>query len=57
MKTPSTPSNSHYHINLICVSAAEPHFCPKQLIVPDDVREQLSVGHISFLFTMLGLEL
>ena len=27
MKTPSTPSNCHYHVNLNCIRAAAPHFC------------------------------
>lgn len=52
-RTPSEPSNSHYHFDLHCIRAAEPTFSPGELVIPDDVRSSLSdLTGISFI---LGL--
>ena len=55
IKTPSTPSNSHYHVNLHCIRAAEPTFMPGGLVVPDEVRSCLSDSHRHFIYSMLGI--
>jgi len=54
-KTPSTPSNSHYHVSLNCICAAEPSFCARELVIPDEVLECLSDTHKGFLFATLGV--
>ena len=56
-KTPSVPSNSHYHVSMQCIRAAEPMFMPQQLVIPDDVREQLTDVHRGFLFASFGLKI
>ena len=56
-KTPSVPSNSHYHVNMQCIRAAEPMFMPQQLVVPDDAHEHLTNVKKGFLFASLGLKI
>ena len=57
IKTPSMPSNSHYHVSMLCVRSAEPTFLPQQLSVPGDVHAYLTMEHKQFIFSMLGLQL
>lgn len=52
--TPSVPSNSRYHVNLLCIRAAEPTFRPEQLVVPDDVHEYFSEVHKQYIFSVFG---
>ena len=54
-KTPSVPSNSHYHVSLHCIRAAEPSFLPSELIIPEDVLEHLTDIHRGFLYASLGI--
>ena len=54
-KTPSTPSNSHYHISIHCIRTAEPRFLPHELMIPDEVREHLTDVRKGFIFASLGL--
>ena len=55
MKTPSTPNNSHYHLNLQCIRAAVPNFLPSELVVPEDVLPHLTDEHKGFVFGILGI--
>jgi len=56
-KTPSVASNSHYHVSMQCIHAAEPMFMPQQMVVPKDVYEHLTDAHKGFLFASLGLKI
>ena len=56
MKTPSTPSNSHYHLNLQCIRAAAPSFMPSELVIPEDVLANLTDVHKGYVFGMLGIQ-
>ena len=56
-KTPSVPSNSHYHVSMQCIRAAEPMFMPQQMVVPEDVYEHLTDVHKGFLFASFGLKI
>jgi len=38
---PSTPSNSHYHVSMNCILAAEPTFMSHELVIPEEEREHL----------------
>lgn len=53
-KTPSTPSNLHYHVSLHCIRDADPIFMPEELLIPDDICSCLTDTSTS-LFSMLGL--
>ena len=35
-------SNSHYHLHIMCLKAADPFFKGTDLVIPDDVKGQLS---------------
>ena len=54
-KSPSAASNSHYHVNLHCIRAADPAFNPVALVIPDDVRTYLQDIHRGFLYATLGI--
>ena len=54
-RTPSEPSNSHYHFDLHCIRAAEPTFSPGELVIPDDVCSSLSDTHRHFIYSRLGI--
>lgn len=45
VKVPKTPSNAHYHLRVECLMAADPGFIPRQLVVPEDVKDKLSAQH------------
>ena len=49
VKTPKTPSNAHYHLRVECLRAADPQFSPRCLVVPEDVKDQLSAQHNALL--------
>ena len=49
----TVPSNSHYHVSMQCIRAAEPMFMPQQLVVPEDVNKHLTEVHKGFLFASL----
>ena len=53
-RTPSVPSNAHYHVSMQCIRAAEPMFMPQEMVVPEDVYEHLTDVHKGFLFASLG---
>ena len=55
IKTPSAASNSHYHVNLHCIRAADPAFNPVALVIPDDVCTYLQDIHKGFLYGTLGI--
>ena len=57
MRTPSSPSNSHYHVNWSCICAADSMFTADKLLVPTEVHNLLLPEHKQFLFTMLGLQI
>ena len=56
-KTPSTPSNSHYHVSMHCIRAADLNFSAHELEIPDEVLECLSDLHKGFLYGSLGLDI
>lgn len=54
-KTPTSPSNSHYHANMNCLLATDPTFLPQNVCIPPDVLHSLSDAHKQHLQTSLGL--
>ena len=38
---PSSYSNAHYHVDVSCISQAEPTFYPSMLKIPTDICRQL----------------
>ena len=53
LKTPSRPSDAHYHLRAACVKAAEPSFVTSSLVIPDDM--QLTEVHECYLIHEFGL--
>lgn len=49
LKVPKTPSNAHYHLRMECLLAVDPGFSPCDLVLPEDVKENLSLQHKDFL--------
>ena len=44
--TPKRPIVYHNHPRLPCIKAAEPHFVPSSLCIPQDIRTKLSSAHM-----------
>ena len=57
VKTPSVPSNAHYHVTMPCIRAAEPSFVPGQLVIPPNVHVKLSPAHKEYIFFSLGINI
>ena len=54
--TPSMPSNSHYHVSMHCLRAADP-FSSHELVIPNEVCKYLSDTHRGFLYASLRLHI
>ena len=50
-KTPTAPSNSHYHVNMQCILSADPTFVSHKLVIPEAVRVYLDHSHSQAIFT------
>jgi hypothetical protein len=49
VKVPTTPSNAHYHLRMECLTATDPEFNPRSLVVPEELKEKLSIQHKALL--------
>ena len=57
LTTPFNPSNSHYHLELGCVRAADNTFVPSSLVVPGSVMFQMTQVHKERIMAKLGLHI
>ncbi len=57
VRVPKSPSNSHYHLHMGCLTSADPGFNPLNLVLPDDVRDKLRVEHKELLSTDFGFHI
>ena len=54
-KTPTVPSNSHYHVNMQCILSTDPTFVSHKLVIPEAVHVYLTPIHKQFLLSALGI--
>ena len=54
-KTPTAPSNSHYHVNMQCILSADPTFVSHELVISEAVHVYLIPIHKQFLLSALGI--
>jgi hypothetical protein len=55
VRTPTRPSNAHYHLKLQCTQIAEPSFVPSALSFPEDVVNYLNDTHHSYIYQEFGI--
>ena len=48
--TPTTYKPSHYHLAFTCIQAVEPAFFPNRLQIPNDIQNELTPEHKSFVW-------
>ena len=53
--TPTTYKPSHYHLAFTCIQAVEPAFFPNCLQIPNDIQNELTPEHKSFVWVQMGL--
>ena len=51
VKVPTKPSCSHYHLNVKCLTTADPNFRPQSIVLPPDVKRSLKDHHYTVLST------
>ena len=55
VKVTTTPKNSHYHLNMECLTKADASFKPQCLVLPDDLKGKLLNEHKSYLSDKFGI--
>ena len=55
--TPKTPSNSHYHADMLCIRSADPSFQGNHLIIQVDVQNELLPIHKDHMRRQFGINL
>ena len=51
VKVPTKPSCAHYHLNMKCLTAADPNFSPQRMILPPGIKKGLQALHYTLLYT------
>ena len=51
VRVPISPSNSHYHLHMECLTSADPGFNSLSMVLPDDIKDKLRIEHKEFLST------
>jgi hypothetical protein len=46
-------SNSHYHLHMACLMLAKPSFTGEELMIPDEVKNQLTAYQKLYLITCI----
>ena len=49
VKVPAKPSAAHYHLNLECLTAAAANFDPSSIVIPPDIKKNLTPQHYAVL--------